>query len=221
MINWAFFIIFVPVKRILKIIVLFIVAYIPLQLSAQTYIKINAPYAFFGIINMQAEFPISNHSSISYDVTYSPWKSYAGKHLNFGIAMGEYRYFFKKATNGWYLSANAGMAIFDMHRPQFFVNGRIFSRQNQYGKGFGVMTGLGVGWEHHLGDRWLIDMFVSLGKIWSWYNRYENDGTIIMHPQGHEHYDKPDPFNGSVEVMPIKLGVSIGYKVFDPNRRER
>lgn len=207
-------------KTILKIIVIAVVAFCPLQLSAQTYLKLNAPYAVVGIVNVQTEFVISNHSSIALDAYYSPWRSFKGKHLNYGIAMGEYRYFFKKATNGWYLSANAGMTIFDMHRPQFFVNGRIFSRQNQYGKGFGVMTGLGVGWEHHLGERWLVDVFVAFDKIWSWYNRYENDGTIVMHPQGHEHYEKPDPFNGSVEEMPIKGGISFGYRIFDPNKRK-
>ena len=212
----AFFTIFVPMKSIRNIIILLIVACCPIKLYAQTYIKFNAPFAILGIINTQMEFTISNHSSISYDITYSPWQSFAGKHLNYGITTGEYRYYLKTTTNGWYLSANTGMTIFDIHRPQFFENGRIFSRQNQYGKGFGVMTGLGIGWEHHLSDRWLIDICMAIDKIWSWYNRYENDGTIIMHPQGHEHYEKPDPLNGSVEVMPIKIGVSFGYKVFDP-----
>ena len=43
--------------------------------------------------------------------------------------------------------------------------------------------------------------------------------SINMHPQGHEHYLKPDPFNGSVEDMPVKGGISFGYRIFNPHKR--
>lgn len=205
-------------KHILRLIFVATVLSLPGKLSAQAYVKLNAPYAVVGVINAQAEVVVSNHSSVAVDAVYSPWKSFKGKHLHFGIMMCEYRYYFKQATNGWYLSANAGMTAFDMHRPQYFVNGKIFSRQNEYGKGFGVMTGIGVGFEHHLSERWVMDIFVAFDRIWSWYNRYENDGTIEMHPQGHEHYLKPDPFNGSAEYMPVKGGISFGYKIFNPQK---
>lgn len=205
-------------KKILTLIVVAVVCCVPVQLSAQTYIKLNAPYTLVGILNTQAEFVISKHSSMAFDVTFSPWKSFKGKHLLFGIAQYEYRYYIKQATNGWYISANTGVNIFNMHRPQYFTNGKIFSRQNEYGKGFGVMAGVGVGWEHHLSERWIMDIFISFDRIWSWYNRYKNDGTIEMHPQGHEHYLKPDPFNGSVEDMPVKGGISFGYRIFNPTK---
>jgi hypothetical protein len=39
-----------------------------------------------------------------------------------------------------------------------------------------------------------------------------------MNPQGHEDYTHPDPFNGSSEIMPLKAGVSIGYKIFGGKR---
>ena len=201
-------------KNLLKIIITLIAVYTPIHISAQTYIKLNAPCALVGIINAQAEFVISQRSSVAFDFTYSPWKSLPRKHFEFGIALCEYRYYFKESTKGWYVSANAGMTGFDMYRPQFFKNNTIISRQDQYGKGFGVMTGIGVGWEHHLSKRWIMDIFISLDRIWSWYNRYNNDGTIIMNPQGHEHYPIPDPFNGSAEYMPIKGGISFGYKIF-------
>lgn len=97
-------------KTVLKLI-LIVAAIFPLELSAQTYIKLNAPYAFVGIINAQAEFVVSPHSSVAFDAVYSPWRSFKGKHLNYGITLGEYRYYFKEATNGWYLSANAGMTV--------------------------------------------------------------------------------------------------------------
>ena len=214
-----FFTTFALMKTIYKIILAFTLIYIPCHTSAQTYVKLNAAYACVGIINPQAEFVISNHSSIALDAVLSPWKSLRGKQFLFGIMMGEYRYYFKQATSGFYLSANAGMSIFNMYHPQFFVNNKFISRQNQYGKGLGVMVGVGAGWEYHLSERWVMDVFIAFDKIWSWYNRYHNDGTIEMHPQGHEHYLKPDPFNGSVELMPVKGGISFGYKILKPHKK--
>lgn len=211
-----FFSIFAPMKRILIYLSIVAIACLPTNVSAQAYIKLNVPYAFVGILNAQAEFVVSNHSSVAFDATYSPWRSFNGKHLNFGIALFEYRYYFNKVTCGLYLSTNTGISAFDIHKPQFFIDGKFFSRQDDYGKGFGIMTGIGVGWERHIGKRWLMDIFISVDRIWSWYNRYHNDGTIVMYPQGHEYYLKPDPFNGSAEYMPIKGGVSFGYRIFRP-----
>ena len=197
-----------------KVALVIALAYLPMQASAQGYIKLNAPYALVGIINAQSEFVVSPHSSVAFDFTFSPWMNVKGKHFQFGIAMSEYRYYFKESTHGWYASVNAGMMAFDINRPQFFKNNKFISLQSDYGKGFSVMTGLGVGWEYHLSERWIMDVFLSFDRIWSWYNRYRIDGTIEMHPQGHEHYEKPDPFNGSAEYMPIKGGISFGYRIF-------
>lgn len=200
-------------KRVLKFIIVALFVALPNLVAAQGYLKMNALYATVGVINPSVEFVVSPHSSVVMDLTYSPWRSWNDKHTEFGIFLGEYRYYFRQATSGWYLSANTGMMLFDLHRPQFFVDGKIISRQEQYGKGFGVAVGGGVGWAHHLGERWMVDIYLSVDKTWSWYNRYNSDGTIIMNPQGHEHYKHPDPFNGSSEVMPLKVGISFGYKI--------
>jgi hypothetical protein len=200
-------------KRIHKILVAMLFVIAPYMASAQTYVKLNALYAPVGVINPSVEVAMSKHSSMVLDITYSPWKSWQGKHSEFGIMLGEYRYYFKEATSGWYLSANTGMLLFDIHRFQFFKGGKLISRQDQYGKGFGMGIGGGVGWSRHLGERWLVDIYISVDKTWTWYNRYTAEGDIIMNPQGHEHYLKPDPFNGSAEVMPLKGGISFGYRI--------
>ena len=203
-------------KAILKILFVVMLAAVPTFTSAQAYVKLNALYATVGVLNPSVEFAVSNHSSVAFDGTLSPWRSWNGKRSLFGIVLGEYRYYFKEATSGWYVSANAGMAFFNIHRFQLFEGGKLISRQNDYGKGFSVAAGVGVGWERHLGERWLVDVFLSVDNMWSWYNRYSGDGSINMHPNGHEGYLKPDPFNGSVETMPIKFGVSFGYRIMKP-----
>ena len=46
------------------------------------------------------------------------------------------------------------------------------------------------------------------------------NGEIVMNPMGHEHYKHPDPFNGSADCLP-KIGVSLGYRFFDPAKHRR
>ena len=91
--------------------------------------------------------------------------------------------------------------------------------EDRYCKGYGMMIGLCVGWERQLGERWLLDAFLG----WSWmdshYNGYSFDGEIDMHPHRPVQPEHPDPFNGSSEWYPNKIGVSIGYRLFKPRER--
>ena len=187
--------------------------------SAQVFVKLNTLYAVVGVINPQIEAVVAPHSTLSVDATYSPWKRFKGIHAEFGIFQGEYRYYFRQAARGWYASANAGMAAFDVNNPQLFKDGFI-SFKRQYCKGFGVMVGLGAGYQHTFRERWVVDAFIAFDFLRSWYNGYNPDGSIIMNPMGHEHYEHPDPFNGSAECLP-KIGVSIGYRIFDPARHRK
>lgn len=189
-----------------------------LQASAQIYTKLNLLYAAVGVINPQFEFTVSPHSTISMDLTYSPWKSINGHHMNFGIFQGEYRYYFRGSNNGWYLSGNFGLTGFDISKPQLFKDGFI-SFKDGWSKGFGAMIGVGFGYEHVFRERWVVDAFFAFDFVHSWYNGYNSDGSIIMNPQGHEEYEHPDPFNCSSEWMPVKIGVSVGYRIFNPDRR--
>lgn len=188
------------------------------SVEAQVYAKLNALYAVMGVINPQIEAVIAPKSSLVVDATYSPWKSISGKHANFGIFQGEYRYYFKESARGWYISANAGMMGFDINKPKLFDGGLlgIIDLKETYSKGFGLMLGVGAGYQHTFADRWVLDVFLAFDYMRSWYNGYQPDGTIIMVPYGHEDYEKPDPFNGSSDFMPTKAGVSIGYKIFKP-----
>lgn len=181
--------------------------------KSQVYGKINALYAAIGVANPQFEFIFSDHSSVAIDATFSPWKGFFGRHMFFGMFNGEYRYYFKPAVDGFYVSGNAGMMGFDIHKPYFLKNGLI-SFNSGYGKGFGLILGVGIGYQRHFAERWVVDAFASMGYLRSWYNGYSNEGIINMNPQGHEDYIYPDPFNGLTEIMPFKAGISIGYLLF-------
>ena len=184
--------------------------------NAQIYGKMNILYACVGIINPQVEFRLSEHSSLQTELTVSPYKKVLGEHhFLFGIFTNEYRYFIGDKAKGLYVGADAGLYIFDMSKPEF-GHGRI-SLQNRYCKGYGIVLGAVIGWEYEFRERWLLDVYAGFGYFASWYNGYDFDGTLQLHPHGHEW----DPFNGSAEWLPTKVGVSIGYKLFDPQKRKK
>ena len=66
-----FFRIFAPVKVIVKILFVVMLAAVPTFASAQAYVKLNALYAPVGVLNPSVEFAVSKHSSVAFDGTLS------------------------------------------------------------------------------------------------------------------------------------------------------
>lgn len=184
--------------------------------SAQTYVKINGLYALAGVVNPSIEFTISPKSTIQAEIVVSPWESIKGKHMLFGIFMGEYRRYFRAHNDGWYLGANIGMMAFDMSKP--YMDGWNIKLEDRYSKGYGFMIGACAGYEWQFAERWLLDAFVGWSWMSSFYNGYSLDGQIDMHPHRPTEPKYADPFNGSSEWYPNKIGVSIGYRIISPKR---
>ena len=178
-------------------------------------LKLNMAYAVVGVINPQVEFRLTPHSAFQTEFIYSPWQSLGGHPMHFGIFLNEYRYYISERTKGLYVGANFGMMAFKMSKPELF-NWHIVL-QERYCKGYGFMGGAVVGYEWKFAKRWMLDAFVGFGYMYSNYNGYTLDGQIEMYP--HRPADKqpkyPDPFNVSAEWLPNKVGLSIGFLLFD------
>ena len=93
--------------------------------------------------------------------------------------------------------------------------------RDSYCKGYGMMIGLCVGYEYQFGKRWLLDAFLGWAWMDSHYNGYSFDGQVDMYPHRPVQPEHPDPFNGSSEWYPNKIGVSIGYRIFTPRNKQR
>ncbi len=184
---------------------------------AQGYVKLNGLYALVGVVNPAVEFAITPKSTLQSEIVVSPWKSFDGKHMTFAIFMGEYRRYFKEHNRGWYLGANIGMMAFDMSKP--YIENWKLKFENRYCKGYGMMIGLCVGYEYQFGERWLLDAYFGWAWMDSHYNGYSFDGQIDMYPHRPVEPKYPDPFNGSSEWYPNKIGLSIGYRIFTPRLR--
>lgn len=189
--------------------------------SAQIYVKLNGLYALAGVINPAVEFTLSPKSTFQTEIVYSPWQYVrdhgVNKPMHFAIFMNEYRRYFKKHNSGWYLGANMGMQGFKMSKP--VIKDGMLRLENRYSKGYGIMVGISGGYEHRFAERWLVDAYFGWSYMLSWYNGYDLDGTIQMHPHRPVEPEKPDPFNGSAEFLPNKIGVSIGYLIFLPDKK--
>ena len=210
-------------KPILKTLLILFALSLPTQrLDAQIYAKLNGLYALVGVINPAVEFTVSPKSTFQTEIVFSPWK-YVNDHgvdkpMKFGILMTEYRRYFKQHNRGWYLGANMGMMGFKMSKPQFSDG---WFLENRYSKGYGMMIGICGGFEYQFADRWLLDAYFGWSYMLSWYNGYSLDGTIDLYPHRPVQPEKPDPFNGSHEWLPNKIGVSIGFMIFNPARLRR
>ncbi|MBQ3026735.1 MAG: DUF3575 domain-containing protein [Alistipes sp.] len=209
-------------KRIYGVLLAVVIMAVPAVSQAQIYAKLNALYAVVGVVNPQLEFVVGPHSSISIDPMFSPYKSIKWGdrndiHAQFGILQAEYRFYIKREARGFYVSANAGMQAFDMTRPYLFQGGKFISFEEGFGRGFGLMAGIGIGYTHTFKERWVVDAFFAFDRMWNWYNDYLANGEINLFPRHQKEPKYPDPFNGSAEWLPSKIGVSIGYKIFDPS----
>lgn len=201
--------------------------------SAQIYGKLNGLYALAGVVNPAVEFRLSEHSTFQTEFVYSPWESVTYKGISgpmkFGIFLNEYRYYFRKHNSGWYVGGNAGMMAFNMTKPVFH-NGLHLKPTSS--KGYGFMFGVCAGYEWIFAKKWILDVYAGFSYMTSYYNAYAlvdgvveggrvyNKGEIIMTPHRSEQPEHEDPFNGSSEWLPNKIGVSVGILLFDPQKRK-
>ncbi len=207
---------------------------LPGESSAQSYVKLNGLYALAGIINPAVEFTLSPHSTFQTELVISPWNAVKHNGVNkpmlFGIFLNEYRYYFKQHNGGWYIGANFGMMAFNMTKPTF-SNGKLGLKPNS-SKGYGFMGGVVGGYEWRFKEKWILDAFFGFAYMNSHYNGYAlvdglvegghvyNRGEIIMTPHRSEQPEHPDPWNGSAEWLPNKIGLSIGIMINDPHKRK-
>ena len=106
-----------------------------------------------------------------------------------------------------------------MSKPEF-RSGKL-RLEDRYCKGYGMMFGLAFGYEYKFKERWLLDAYLGWAYMASWYNGYSLDGQIDMNPHRPVPPEHPDPWNGSAEWLPNKIGLSIGLLICDPHRKKK
>lgn len=165
--------------------------------QSQTYVKGNV-IALAGFLNVAIERKVAPRYTIQGDLFVSPWKSYAGKHLQVIGSQLEGRYYFDEAFNKWYVGANVGLAVFDIEKWGYWKLG-------VYQHGFTALFGGTLGYQMKIKKKWNLDFYISAGNSQANYRSYWKSTGI--------RYDSAKGNNRSGEWIPYRGGIMVSYKL--------
>ena len=189
-------------KKIFILNLLFLLALSPAQENTAKkalYVKGNILSLAVLMPNFGLEYQLSSKFTLQGDVFISPWKTFAGRHMQVYMGHMEGRYYFREAFKGWYVGANAGMAVYDISKWNY--------TSERYQRGFNYMLGAAVGYQLQWAERWNVDFFLGGGTSQGFYHGYEQK------EEGISRYEKSAPWNKSGEWIPYRGGVMISYKL--------
>lgn len=169
-----------------------------IHMQSQTYVKVNALTTLLTIPNIGIETSIGKKSTFQFDITASLWKSIKGKPSQFYMFIPEYRYHFKEKYNGFYVGAHVGFTRFNFQKWSYL-------NTDLYEKGFGYVSGVTIGYQTKINDRFLLDIFLGGGKSQAYYKGYSIGSDI--------RYDNAKNYNKSGEWLPYRGGVMVSYRI--------
>lgn len=182
----------------MKNILLLLVVLFSIQSQSQTYIKVNALTTLLAIPNVGIETSIGKKSTFQFDILASPWKSISGKPKQFYTFIPEYRYHFHEKNNGFYAGVHIGLSLFNFQKWNYL-------NTDNYQKGVGYLTGVTIGYQTKINDKFMLDCFLGAGNSYGFYKGY-------LLSTG-ERYDEAKNYNKSGEIIPYRGGVMISYKL--------
>lgn len=163
-------------------------------------IKLNMLTAPLAITNIGVEYALSDNITIQGDGLISPWRSFAGNHLQMYIGFVEGRYYFNQAFSKFYIGPNIGVGFFDLQKWNYWDT-------DKYQRGVSILTGITIGYQAKLSDRFGLDISLGGGHSQGNYHGYK---------EGEGRYDKAENFNKSGEWIIYKGGLMLTYKLKRP-----
>lgn len=184
-----------------------------LATDSRTAVKLNAA-VFVGIVNPGVEFKVLRNATVQLEalgVFANTSFLGTGKPLELGAGFGEFRYYVKRAFDGFYFGPTLGFGVYKLNKSLVLR----YSDQyldGSYQQGTNVMCGLTVGYALNLNKHWSIEASWSGGFQHSKYEGYKpnpdynesaNNSKYIMYVTN----------NGSAEWPPMfKCGLFVSYR---------
>lgn len=166
-------------------------------IQAQTSVKANVTTAL-GLPQIGVETTLGKKTSFQVDALASVWKSINGGPQQIYMVVPEFRYYPKKALEGFYFGVHVGGSAFKMQKWSYI-------NTDYYQKGYNVMYGGTLGYQVKLNDRFSMDVFLGGGSQQAYYKGY-------LLSTG-ERYENARNYNRSGEWLPYRGGVMIVYKL--------
>ncbi|MEF9986774.1 MAG: DUF3575 domain-containing protein [Bacteroidales bacterium] len=170
-------------------------------------VKLNGLVAI-GIVNPAVEFKVLK----KFTVQLEGFGSFAttnflgtGKPFVIGATFGEFRYYIKKAFDGFYFGPNIGWGVYKLNK------GLVLRYTDQYKddcyqQGSNLMVGATIGYQFNIGQHWSIEVSWSGGFQNSVYEGFRRDNPD-------EDYKMYTGRNASAEWPPLyKGGIFVGYR---------
>ncbi len=197
-------------KKIIKIIVVafLVLLTIPNKAEAQA-IKTNVPYLLLGIPNMGAEFSISKKLSINGDILWAPYlfkkDEEVLRSLQGSVEIRYYvdpRYYYSSNIyDGFYIGPYLLAGDFNVGFKKNEDPLENFRRQ-----GWGISTGVSIGYKVFLSNRFRVDFNLSLGYAHLQYDKYYLGGEWSNYPL--------EVKDTKAWIGPTKVGISLVYNLF-------
>ena len=168
--------------------------------KGETQIKANALTMPLAMVKLGVEHAITDRRTLQADGFISPWKSFAGNHLQMYMAFGEGRYYFDKSFSKFYIGPNIGVGFFDIQKWNYW-------NTDKYQRGVAILTGATIGYQVKINENWGLDVFVGGGHSQGNYKGYYKEDSPNF-----GRYDSAKSFNKSGEWILYKGGVMLTYK---------
>ena len=127
------------------------------------------------------------------------------KPLLIGANFCEFRYYIKRAFDGFYFAPNIGFSIFKLNKGMV-IRYRDEYKGNCYQQGSNVMAGLTLGYQYNINKHWSIEVSISGGfqhAVYDGYNFDEDLKDYVSYTTRYASTEWPPIYNG---------GVFVGYR---------
>ncbi|MEG0518257.1 MAG: DUF3575 domain-containing protein [Bacteroidales bacterium] len=171
-------------------------------------VKLNAALMCVAIVNPAVEFKVWKKATVQLEGIGSFHSTNflgTGKPFVLGATFGEFRYYIKKAFDGFYFGPNIGWGVYKLNK------GLVLRYTDQYKgdcyqQGSNMMVGLTLGYQFNIGKHWSIEATWSGGFQHSVYDGYRRESPD-------EEYKAYTYRDASAEWPPLyKGGIFVGYR---------
>lgn len=184
---------------------LFAILLTPREADAQA-IKVNAPFLLAGCPNIGAEATVSKNISISGDIMWLPYLFKENEEVFRSLQVSaEVRYYTNPKYyynndmyDGFYLGPYLMWGDFNVG----LMTDSQKEEKNFRREGWGVSSGLSVGYKFYLTNRIKLDLNLGLGYAFMQYEKYQLGGQWVDYPMRKD---------TSHWIGPTRFGISVVY----------